>query len=109
MRQACRQGVEQDIDLAADQIGHGQRGSFIGNVHNKQARLCLEQLGRELNDGAVATGGIVQTTWIFLCKINPLLNGFGRRTVGHQHDAGRIANLGDRREIAHRVVRHFGV
>ena len=109
MRQACGQAVKHHIEFAADQIGDGQGGALVGDVHHKQLGLRFEQLGRQLHDGAVAAGGVVEPSGVLFGVVDPFLDGLGRRAVGHQHDAGRIAHLADRGEVLHRVVRHARV
>ena len=109
MRQPGGQGVKKHVDLAADQIGDGQCRPLVRNVHHEHIGLRLEELGRELHDGAVAAGGVVEPARVLARMLDPLLDGFGGRVVGHQHDAGCVAQMPNGREVTHRVIGHARV
>ena len=108
MRHAGRQRVKQHIQLPSHQIRNRQARALVGDVRDEYARLGLEQLGRQLHDGAVATGGVIELARVLLGVLDPLFHRLRRRAIGHQHDAGRIAHMGDGREVAHRVIRQLG-
>ena len=78
-------------------------------MQDEQIGLRLEQLGRQMHDGAVAAGGVIEPAGILAGVVYPLLDGPGRRAIGHQHDARRIAQMRNRREVTHGVVGNLGI
>ena len=100
-----------DVDrhLARDGVGHGLCPDLVGNVHDVELQLQLQELHRELRRGAGERGGVIELAGIRPGVIDQLPDRPERHRRMHEDDVGRQADARDRREVAQLVVGHLRV
>jgi hypothetical protein len=103
------QGVEYDLDLAADQIGDGGRTSFIGDVLDIDAGGRPEHLGSQMAWSADAGTSIIQPARILLCERHKLSDIFDRLRRMHRDRDRRQRDQRERSEVLDRVIWQLGV
>ena len=107
MRHRRQQVVEHHLHLAADHVGQRRRRAAVRHVLHLDAGHRHEQLGRQMDGGAVAGGGIADLAGIGFRIGDELGDGLGRHRRVHLHDVRPIRDAGDRRDVVEEVVRQL--
>ena len=103
VRDRGRHGVEHELHLAADQVGHRIARAAVRHVHHVDAGHHLELLARHVDAGADAGRGEVELAGIGLGVGDQFRDGLDRQVVVHDHHVGRARRAGDRRDVAQEI------
>ena len=110
LRQRGRRRVEHHGNLPGHQIGHHRVGAAIGHVLDVEAaRERLELLAAQMKDRAQAGRAVGVFAGIGLHQLDQALHVLRGDRGMHGEHRRRHADLRDRREILHRIVRHLAV
>ena len=96
-------GGEQDLHLAAEQIGEGGTLAPIGHVHQVDAGHHVEQLARHVRRAAVAGRRHVDLAGIGFGIADEFRNRLGRNRRIDQNDLRHPDDACDRRDVADEV------
>ncbi len=66
MSHRYRRGIDQQLDLAAEQVGHRRPAALVWHHQQVDARLRLQQLGREVQKRTAAGDAGRNLAWIRL-------------------------------------------
>ena len=95
--------------MAAQQVGHRRAAALVGNVHDVDAGLQLEQLHAEMLRRPGARRGVGELARLLLGERDQLGQRV-RRQAGMRHDHQRHQeDVGDRQEVGERLVRQVGI
>ena len=102
MRRA--QAFEQQLDLAAEQVGHGGRAAPVGHVHVVDLGHVAEQLGRHVHGRAVTGGAVAQLAGLALREREQLFHRMHRQALVDQQHARALGHEDHRLQVFRGVV-----
>src|SRR4051812_28323927 len=98
---------ESKLYASRDQVDVGRAGGLVRDMYEIDARHLLEELAREVLGRAHAGGAVGERSGLRLRKSDQLLYAARGHRRMREQDVRRLRELGDRRELRDRVVRHF--
>ena len=107
MRHKRTRDVDQDLNVAADQILQRRRSSLVRNVHHVDSGRLLEQFSGQMRGGADTRRAEGNLAGIRLGVDDQLLDVLHWQVVVRGHDQRRDADQGYRYEALHGVERQL--
>ena len=100
-----RRHLDDELDVARDQIVQRQRAAPIRRVHHLHAGLLHEQHGREVRHRALAGRAVGELALALLGIGDELLHRIHRDVLVDHHGGRIFGGAGDRHHVLHRIER----